>query len=153
MIRSPRRVCPPDEELKELGEDLVKWATEPTKELRCRFAQWYGLRQGLSKAHWDLLISKSEFASYYENARIALAARFMDGSVCPSIAHRFLRIYTPEVKEEEDSTADREAARSKEIASTIIDPEAHNQIMRLNEVIKDRQSDRKSSRNKIKPEQ
>lgn len=152
-MRSPRRVCPQDDELIELGEDLVKWATEPSEDLRCRFAQWYSLIQGISDDHWKLLKVKPEFTRYYERAKAALANRFLDGSVCPSIAHRFLRIYTPEVKEEEDSTADREAARTKEIASTIVDPETHNQIVKLNEVLKSRQSERSSSRSKIKPEQ
>ena len=149
---SPRRVCPPDEELIELGQDLVKWATEETDELRCRFPQWYCLKQGIQRDHWDLIIAKPEFKGYYEKARVALSRRFIDGSVNPSIAHRFLRIYAPEVREEEESTADREAVRSKEIASAVVDPEAHKEILKLNELLKEAQKERKSSRNKSSPE-
>lgn len=152
-FRSPRRVCPDDEELVVLGEQLVQWATEETDELRCRFPQWYSLIQGITGEQWRLMLAKPVFYPYYEQARVGLAQRYMDGTICPSIAHRFLRIFTPEVKEEEEWTAEKDAIRSKEIASTIVDPEAHNQILKLNEVIKSRQSALKISLNKINPEQ
>lgn len=151
--RAPRRACPDDEELAKLGEQLVEWATEETNELRCRFAQWYSLIQGISSEHWVLMLRKPVFYAYYEQARVGLAQRYMDGTICPSIAHRFLRIFTPEVKEEEEWTAEKDAIRSKEIASTIVDPEAHSQIIKLNELIKNRQSERKISLNNINPEQ
>ena len=38
---------------------------------------------------------------YYETAQAALAERFMDGSVSPSISHRLINHYVPESKQEE----------------------------------------------------
>lgn len=98
----PRTTTPPKDELIELGEELVKWATEETDELRCRFCDWYSLQKGLLHKEWDLMVQKPEFRGYYEKAQTALAKRYLDGSVRDSIGHRFLRIYSPEIRKEED---------------------------------------------------
>lgn len=95
-----RTSCPTDEELIELGEDLVKWSTEETDKLRCRFAQWYTSR-GLIRKQFDRMIDTPAFRVFYETARSALSERLVDGSVNPSIAHRLINHYLPEVREEE----------------------------------------------------
>lgn len=98
----PRTTTPEKEELIELGRDLVSWAEEETKELRCRFCEWYSLKQGLLRREWDLMCQKPEFRVYYEQAQTLLAKRYIDGTISPSIAHRFIRIYNPDVKQDED---------------------------------------------------
>lgn len=109
----PRTVCPEKEELIELGKDLVSWASEELpedcKEIRCRFCQWYSLKQGLCYDDWELMIRKPEFIVYYEQAQALLGQKFIDGTVNPSISHRFLRIYSPEVKRDENEKAEFEA--------------------------------------------
>lgn len=109
----PRTRTPPKNEVIKLGKDLVKWATEPTEELRCRWCQWYSNR-GLLRADWLNLVETQEFRVYYEKAQQALGQRFVDGSVNQSIAHRFLRIYTPEVKAEENEEKEFDAKLKKE---------------------------------------
>jgi len=101
----PRTITPSPEELIELGKDLLAWATEETPELRCRFCQWYSLKKDILDDEWELMIRKTEFIGYYEKARVALAQRYIDGSVKEGISHRFMRIYAPEVKREEDETS------------------------------------------------
>lgn len=127
----PRTRTPPPEELIKLGEDLLKWATEPTKELRCRFCQWYSLRHGILDREWDLMIEKEEFHGYYEKARVALGNRYLDGTVKEGIAHRFLRIYAPEVrKQENDDKVFESSLKEKENkAATEEDIKRHEALM------------------------
>lgn len=112
----PRSVSPPKDKVIELGKDLVQWATEPTKgkDLRCRYCQWYSLKHHMLKSEWNLLIDLEEFRPYYEQAQAALAQRFIDGSVNQSIAHRLLRIYAPDIKDQEDQDANEEIARQQQ---------------------------------------
>jgi len=112
----PRTVTPETEELIKLGKELVKWATEEVplvkgkpKEIRCRFPQWYSLVKGIRESQFDLMKRKDEFVPYYEQAKAALCQRYLDGTICPSIAHRFLRHFAPEVKQEEDDQVKTEA--------------------------------------------
>ncbi len=105
----PRTTTPPKKELIELGEELVKWATEETKEIRIRYCEWYNLVKGITKKEWEMMLEKPEFQCYYEKARTALAKRWIDGTVNSSIAHRFLRIYCPEVKRDEEEKLEYEA--------------------------------------------
>lgn len=104
----PRTAVPEAKELIELGKDLVAWASEKQEKgdpLRARFCDWYTDR-GFIRTQWELFRYKSEFIWYYERARTILASRYIDGTVNPSIAHRYLRIYDPEVRDEEDKDAD-----------------------------------------------
>lgn len=108
-----RTVTPPDEELIKLGKELVEWAEEKTKDLRCTFPEFYCAKKGYIEKEWDLIKRKDVFVPYYEKARIALRKRFIDGTVNPSIAHRFLRIYFPEIRRSEDEETKMKAELSK----------------------------------------
>ena len=112
----PRTAIPEKDELIELGKDLVNWASEQTEELRCQYAQWYCVKHGFIKKQWEHMREKPEFQCYYEQARQLIGLRYVDGSVNQSIAHRFLRVYVPEVKEQEDTkrrSESKERSRSE----------------------------------------
>ena len=130
-VGRPRTTTPNDEELIELGKDLLQWATEETDELRCRFPEWYCLKQGFIKKQWDLMLQKETFRSYYEMAQAALAKRYMNGTINPSIAHRFLRIYTPEVKDDEDTLLKYQSdlKAKEELAVSEADVKRHDSMM------------------------
>lgn len=109
----PRSAIPEKEELIELGKDLVQWASEKQKKgesIRVRFCDWYTDR-GFIRKQWEHMREKPEFQWYYERARTLLALRYIDGTVNQSIAHRYLRIYDPEVRDEEDKDADANELR------------------------------------------
>ena len=109
----PRTSSPCKEDLIELGEDLVKWASDKTKReepIRVRFCDWYTDR-GFIRKQWEDFRIKPEFSWYYERARTLLGLRYVDGTVNQSIAHRYLRIYDPEVRDSEDADSDAEVIR------------------------------------------
>ncbi len=110
----PRTTTPPPQECIQLGKKLVKWATEKTdadEPLRSRFCEWYTLPEiGLIRAEWKLLIQVQEFWPYYEQAQAALGRRIIDGTINPSIAHRFMWHYVPESREQEFEKMEKEAS-------------------------------------------
>ena len=112
----PRTASPEDDELIVIGENLVKWAKgedlQPG-EKRWRYCEWY-LEQGLVRSQWEKMIEKPAFRWYYEQAQGLLAKNYIDGSVNPSIAHRFIRIYCPDVKDEENAKTKYDAEISSQ---------------------------------------
>lgn len=108
----PRTSIPEKDELIELGKDLLAWASEKKKgELRCRWCEWYAKRHFFIRAQWKHMIEKEEFRPYYEHAQAYLAERWLEGPIHHSLAHRYIRIYDPELRQEEDIDADADAAR------------------------------------------
>lgn len=102
----PRESIPDKEELIKLGEDLVAWASEKKEgELRCRWCEWYACKHFLLRKQWKRMIDTPEFRPYYEIAQPYLAQKWIDGTINQSIAHRYIRIYDPELKENEDEDA------------------------------------------------
>ncbi len=130
-----RTTTPEDPELIKLGQELVKWATdEKTDELRCRFSQWYSLIKGITHNEWDLMLQKPVFRGYYEKAQTALAQKYVDGSVKDSIGHRFLRIYSPEVKHQENQDKEDDLERELEIKKKLIDHQSAKENKNLSPI-------------------
>jgi hypothetical protein len=103
----PRTCVPEKEELIKLGEDLLKWASEVQHgELRCRWCEWYAKKHFFIRTQWKRMLDTPEFRPYYEAAQPYLAEKWIDGTINQSIAHRYLRIYDPELKESEDQDAE-----------------------------------------------
>ena len=99
----PRTSVPEKKELIQLGEDLLTWAAEKKKgELRCRWCEWYSRKHFFIREQWKRMLDTPEFRPYYEAAQTYLADKWIDGTINHSIAHRYLRIYDPEVREQED---------------------------------------------------
>jgi len=108
----PRTCVPEKEELIQLGQDLVAWASEKKKgELRCRWCEWYAKRHFFIRKQWKRMLDTEEFRPYYEIAQAYLGEKWIDGTINQSIAHRYLRFYDPELKENEDIDADATEAR------------------------------------------
>lgn len=109
----PRSAIPEKAELIKLGEKLVEWAAEKQKKgdpIRVRFCDWY-TEEGFIRKQWEHMREKPEFQWYYEKARSILALRYVDGTVNQSIAHRYLRMYDPELRDDEDITAEATEVR------------------------------------------
>jgi hypothetical protein len=109
----PRSAIPEKDDLIKLGENLVKWAIAKQEEgeaIRVRFCDWY-TEEGYIRKQWEHMREKPEFQWYYERARSLLALRYIDGTVNQSIAHRYLRIYDPELRDEENKDKDADELR------------------------------------------
>lgn len=108
----PRTSVPEKEELIQLGEDLLQWASEKKKgELRCRWCEWYAKRHFFIRKQWKRMLDTEEFRPYYEAAQVYLGEKWIDGTINQAIAQRYLRIYDPELKENEDIDADEKEIR------------------------------------------
>jgi hypothetical protein len=100
----PRTSVPEKQELIALGEDLLAWASEKKKgELRCRWCEWYARKHFFIRKQWKRMLDTEEFRPYYEAAQAFLGEKWIDGTINHSIAQRYLRLYDPELREQEDS--------------------------------------------------
>lgn len=111
----PRSIVPEYDELVELGKDLLKWAKIDKDDdigLHLRWSEWY-TSKGYITHQWDKMLEKPEFRVYYESAQQYLAKRWLT-NMNPSIAHRFIRHYCPEVKKEENEEAEHKASLQKQ---------------------------------------
>lgn len=117
MVR-PRTSVPDKEELIQLGEDLVEWSSKGPEEcdgeIRCRYCQWFN-PLGFIRTQWDLMLQKPEFRVYYELAQTNLSQRYVDGTINQSIAHRYLRKYDPELRDQEDADMKAKAEVAKDV--------------------------------------
>ncbi len=89
----PRKSSPSPSDCIKLGEDLIKWLTEETKEFRFLFQQWYSLKHGILRKDWKNIIVTPEFSPYYEQAQSILSRKCLDGTVKEGFGHRYLRLY------------------------------------------------------------
>lgn len=128
----PRTTTPEDKELIELGKELLAWATEECDELRYHLNQWWCLKNGYTKDHWDLMCDKKSFHPYYERARVALAARYVDGSINATIASRFLRLYFPDMMKNENDLVKLKA----ELARKQEQEDDDNGVRKIAQVVK-----------------
>jgi len=111
----PRTSSPSPERCIELGEDLVKWVTEETKEWRCLFQQWYSLKQGILRNDWKALIKTDEFRPYYEKAQAALSVKCVNGTMKDGFGQRYIRLYDRNLVEEENESKNFEAQLRKDV--------------------------------------
>jgi hypothetical protein len=112
---APRTTTPSKEECIALGEDLVKWATEETKDLRTSFSFWYALKHNLIHEQWKLMKQKDEFRPYYEKARAALTHKLHTQQIEKGLSHRYIGLYDRDLRDHEAEVADEDAARKKAI--------------------------------------
>lgn len=134
----PRTAIPEKKELIELGKELVKWAKEKNKKgenIRVRFCDWY-TEKGFVRKQWEHMTEKPEFQWYHEQSRALLSLRYIDGTVNQSIAHRYLRMYDPELRDSEDldhqEKIDRESKTQNDSTPPLQDNiDKDNEIMRL----------------------
>lgn len=109
----PRYTSPTIENVDFLGEDLVKWATEPTDEKRTSWQFWYALRHGMMLTEFKALKKLAQFRPYYEIARAAMSQKIHSDALEKGMAHRYARMYDRQLAEEEDDHARFEADLKK----------------------------------------
>lgn len=115
-----RIMAPSDEELLKLGEDLLIWANKPDSLF---MAQFYSCEKHILRKDWKNIIQRMPFVPYYEEAQIIIGTRHLTGALKEGIAHRFIRLYHHDVREDDDAVA---AAKNK----------ANSQVITGEELIK-----------------
>lgn len=145
----PRSVSLPPEEMINLGKEMVEWVIRNNP---IHIKQWYSIEKGFLFSEWDTMQQCPEFFPYYEQAMNLVSLNYINGTINPSIAQRFMRIYFKDVRLQENEDLDAAAKRSKEIAEVHaqVTPEfaaLHNDMMAN---IKNAHSERKMANNSIK---
>ena len=112
----PRKLSLPPKEMIQLGKEMVKWVKEHEKVLH--LSEWYTIEKGYTYNEWKRMLNCSEFVPYYEKALKIIAKKYIDGTIHPSIAQRFLRIYFNDLREHEDATKKYESELKQKEQST-----------------------------------
>lgn len=108
----PRTVSFSEEEMIELGKDMVKYVTEH-KDTILHLSEWYTIKKMFTYKEWKTFIQRLEFIPYYEQALRIVGYKYLDkhSNVRDGISQRWQRIYFGDLKEGEDADADAEAER------------------------------------------
>jgi hypothetical protein len=99
-IGRPRTVSLEPEEMIKMGEYMLSWIEENSP---MHISEYYSSHMGISKSDFDTMSKRPEFVPYYDIAMREIALQYINGTVNPSISHRFLRYYFSEVRDEEDA--------------------------------------------------
>lgn len=154
----PRTVSPNDEGLIKLGEEMVEFCK---KNEPLHLSDFYTLEKGIIYKTWKTYIQRSVFIPYYEQALKIVAKHYINGTIAPPIAQRFIRIYYRDVKDEEDDIIqiklDKELQHKKDLidhelarkAETGINVPAEmlDKFADIMRAMSNSQSDRNNSRN------
>lgn len=112
-VARPRTISLPKEKMIELGKEMVTWASNTPDALHLN--EFYTKLKGWTYAEFKNLRVCSEFYPYYEQAIGIIGKRYLDGTVNPSIAQRWLRLYFGDLREEENSSSNEEYSRKKDL--------------------------------------
>lgn len=90
-----------------LGEQMVEWVkfNKPT-----HISEWYSLEAHILNKDWKCIIQVTDFLSYYQEAMHYIALNARNGTLVPSIAHRFMSLYHIDLKDDEKETMETKAA-------------------------------------------
>ena len=104
-----------DDQVIEMGKDLVNWLSNEGKE-SLYFLDWFFKKKGMFRDDWKALIQRKQFLPYYKIARQIMTDNMVrNDKIHHSYGHRYLARYDDEIHEHEEGILDREAERkSKE---------------------------------------
>ena len=98
----PRTTTPPPSDMIALGEEMIEFVSNPKNKV-LSLSEFYTGIKGYTYNDWKIMYVAPEFAPYYERALRIIGKRYLDGTVNPSIAQRYLRRYDAELREQEDA--------------------------------------------------
>lgn len=96
---APRTVTPPEEEMIALGKEMIDWVS---RNRPLHINQWYSVHKGILWETYKEYCRRAEFAPYNERALAIIGENYINGTVNASIAHRFMRHYFKDIKEDEN---------------------------------------------------
>lgn len=134
-----RTVCPSDEELVVLGEELVEWVRQNNPVHIC---EWYQFEKDITDNCWEVMIQKEVFLAYYKKALKMIGLNYLkeDTGIEPNVKNRWLRLYWKDLRKQEDQDKDDDIARQRQLGETVDE----EQIKQMEALL----SQLKSSRNK-----
>jgi len=108
----PRTVSFSHDEMIALGEEMVAFAIKNKKTI-LHLCEWYTIEKGFTYKEWKTFIQRPEFVPYYEQALKIVGLKYVDknSNVRDGISQRWQRVYFGDLKEQEDSDLDADAAR------------------------------------------
>lgn len=118
---SPRTVSLSKNEMISLGKEMVEWVKENEP---IHIKQWYSLQKRFTYNEWKSFIQLPEFLPYYQEALSIVSLKYIDGTINPSIAQRFLRVYFKDVKEEENQELEHKVDKETESKKQVLDHQA-----------------------------
>ncbi len=132
----PRDVSFSEEQMMDLGEEMVEWLKNHPKTLH--LSEWYTIEKGFIYNTWKTFIQRREFVPYYEIALKIVGKKYLDknSNVNPGISQRWQRVYFKDLKDQEDQDADDTIERENKLISNLTPPlqddiNKDHEIMRL----------------------
>ncbi len=115
----PRTVCPADDELIALGEEMIEWIRSNPNALHV--SAWYSCEMFITRTTWDTMCDKPVFIPYYELALSIISQRYLhkDGPVKEGISQRWQRVYFRDLRKQEDKDKDDDVLRQKAVAEGV----------------------------------
>jgi len=112
MTGRPRTTSFSNEEMIELGQEMVDYVTKNKKTI-LHLCEWYTILKGFTYKEWKAFIQIPCFLPYYEQALKIVGLKYVDknSNVRDGISQRWQRVYFGDLKESEDADADAEAVR------------------------------------------
>jgi len=117
----PRTVSLEPDEMIILGEEMVAWVKQ-NKPMHLK--QWYSIEKQFTRSEWDTFKRRDEFIIYYEQALSVISIGYLDGTIAPAIAQRFLRYYFHDLRQQEDQDAQDKIDRELALKLKIIECES-----------------------------
>ena len=108
---APRTVSLPKDEMIKLGMEMVAWV-KSNKPLH--LSLWYKGQKQFSYNQWQSFIKCDEFIPYYDQSISLISENYLNGTVPPPIASRFLRLYFTDMRDEENEKMKYEASLKKQ---------------------------------------
>jgi hypothetical protein len=96
---APRTISPPEEEMIILGKEMIKWIEDNDP---YHLSEWHCVEKMMSQKEWERISKLPEFVPYYNKALRLISRKYVDGTVPPPIAQRWLRLYFKDLKDEEN---------------------------------------------------
>lgn len=114
----PRTVCPEDDDLIILGEEMIEWVSTNN----CvHLSEWWCIEKMILEKVWEQMTDKVVFQPYYKKALKMIGCKYLreDTGIEPRIKDRWLRIYFKDLRKQEDDDKDADMLRQKTIAEAV----------------------------------
>jgi len=138
----PRDVSFSENEMVELGKEMVLWITENQNSV-LHLSEWYTIHKMFTYKQWKTFIQRAEFMPYYDAALKIVGKKYLDkdSNVRNGISERWFRVYFGDLREEEDERA-RMLSDLKKEENKVVSQQAEDGFKAVMSQLSSIQSDR-----------